>query len=517
MGDSLMKQSGLGKLLRQARMFFEEYRFGLWGSLICGLLAYGYAFTNKLVNLDELQYLFGKGATLESGRWGLVLSSWIFPDYSMPWVYGVMSLLIITAAICVCLHTFRIRTPLLQFLVAGTMITFPSMAATVTYTFTISAYAVSLFLAIMPVYLLSLGGWKRWLMALACCVVSVSIYQAYIAVTASLLILLLIQKVLANASSEKDIFVLGLGFVLFLVASLGIYWLSTKLVWAVTGASAGSYASSALSLNRLDILRNVKNAYASSFRILWSGFYGLIATPVSRFVHLFCGAVLVLEALLWIRCNQKIHRIALLIFLALLLPLSMNCMFLFVYDIMIHSLVMYAFVGLYILTAIVLEQTQFLVSSAGWDRIRKWCCDLVLVGMAVVIAGNVYFANKGYLNLHMQYESSHSFATTVIASLQNTPGFRADSKVAIVGAYDKPQSVDAAFSYLEGIYGLEGINPNTYSFANFFEYYCGVELNFATNEEKNAVRATEAFAQMPVFPGNGSIQEIEGIFVVRLS
>lgn len=340
MNQGLLSNSGFEKWITQSRGFFWKYRFAVLGALACGMLAYGYAFTNKLVNLDELMYLFGKGATLESGRWGLVLSSWIFPDFSMPWIYGVVSLVIITAAICLCLHTFQIENGLLQFLVAGAMITFPSLAATMTYTFTISAYAVSLYLAILPVYLISRGGWKRVLLALVCSVVSVSIYQAYIAVTASLLILLLIRKTLANEESEKKLFVTGLGYVLFLAASLGFYWLSAQLVWRITGTTAGSYADSALTMNRLDVLRNLKNAYASSFRILVSGFYGIIATPAARISHWLCAGILAVEVLLWMKKNPNPRRFALLVFLAALLPVSMNCMFLFVNDIMIHSLVM---------------------------------------------------------------------------------------------------------------------------------------------------------------------------------
>lgn len=518
MTQGILAQSYCETWLRRLRAFFWEYRFAALGALLCGLLAYTYAFTNKLVNLDDLFYLFGKGATLESGRWGLVLSSWIFPDYSMPWIYGMISLLLITAGICLCIHMFQIRDKLLQFLVAGAMITFPSLAAAVSYTFTISAYAVSLLLAIGAAYLLSRGGTKNTLAALACCVVSVSIYQAYIAVTSSLLILCLIQGVLQNKHSEKKLLLTGLGYVLFLVASLGIYWLSIKLIWQITGTTAGSYANSALSLNRMDILRNIKNAYASSFRILVSGFYGIIATPVSKVSHWLCGGILALEALLWMKRNPKPVRIALLVFLAGLLPLSMNCMFLFVYDIMIHALVMYAFVSLYLLTAIVLEQTQFLLlSQKNWNRLRKWCFDAVLLGMAVVIAGNIYFANKAYLNLHLQYESTHSFATSVLSSLQNTPNFCVDSRVAFVGEYAKPQSVEERYSYLTGIHGLEGITPNTYSIAQLFPYYCGVELNIVSGAEVQAAIGTEVFSEMPVYPGNGSIREINGIFVIRLS
>ena len=302
-----------------------------------------------------------------------------------------------------------------------------------------------------------------------------------------------------------------------LAAGLGTYWLTAKLLWALPGVEIGSYADSALDMNQMNILRNIKNAYASTFRIFWSGFYGLIATPASRMAHLCCGALIAVEAILWMKRTNKM-RIIFLLFLGALLPLSMNCMFLFVNDIMIHSLVMYGFTAVYLLAAILLENGQHLhPSQKCWSALRKWGHELIIWAMAIIIAGNIWFANKGYLNLHLQYESTQSFAVTVIGALQNTPGFERDSKVAIIGKHQRPQSMDDAFSYLEGIHGLEGIDPNTYSIASLFEYYNGMKLNFASGEEIAAVCATEEFTEMTAFPGYGSVREIQGIFVIKLS
>ena len=523
MNHSLLSETTLEQWYSRCAAFFREYRYAFGGALLCGLLAYTYAFTNKLVNLDDLYYLFGKGATLESGRWGLVLLSLVFPDYSMPWVYGILSLLLISFGIVLCIHMFSIQNKALQFLVAGLMVTFPAMAATFSYTFTISSYAVSFVTAILPAYLLypkegkRIDG-KRAALALMSSVFSVSIYQAYIAITASLLILILIQRILTGKETEKQLFFTGLGYVVFLALSLGLYWLSAKVVWSITGTHVGSYADAALTFDRTAILRNVKNAYACTFRIFVSGFYELIATPVAKAAHLFCGALAVVEALIWMGQKRNPARIALLIFVTAMLPLTMNCMFLFVNDIMIHSLVMYAFTSVYLLTAILLETCQnIFLGKSLWNRLRKRGYEALLWAMALIIAGNIYFANKGYLNLHLQYESTQSFASTVIAALQNTPGFEKDSKVAILGTYKKPQSMYDAFGYLEGIHGLEGIAPYTYSIAKLFEYYNGIQLNFASGEDLSGVYSSEAFANMPPFPGNGSVQQINGVFVVRLS
>lgn len=48
------------------KKLMSEYRLPFLCGLLFGLAAYMYAITNKFVNPDELEYLFCKGATLDS-------------------------------------------------------------------------------------------------------------------------------------------------------------------------------------------------------------------------------------------------------------------------------------------------------------------------------------------------------------------------------------------------------------------------------------------------------------------
>ena len=88
---------------------WRENRLPFLSGLLAGLAAHGYAFGNKLLNHDEIESLFGKGATVTSGRWGLELVKLLFPDWSMPWIYGILSLLLISAAACLMLRVLDIR------------------------------------------------------------------------------------------------------------------------------------------------------------------------------------------------------------------------------------------------------------------------------------------------------------------------------------------------------------------------------------------------------------------------
>ena len=81
-------------------------------------MAYAFAFLNKLPNHDDVVYLFGKGATTDSGWWGIELLRLVIPDYSLPWLHGIVSLVFLAAAICMMLDLFRFQNVLTKLLLS---------------------------------------------------------------------------------------------------------------------------------------------------------------------------------------------------------------------------------------------------------------------------------------------------------------------------------------------------------------------------------------------------------------
>ena len=228
--------------LAQTAAFFRRYLTACFSAAVFGLLAYGFAMTNKLINHDEAHSLFIKGTTVPSGRWGLGFLDTLFPNYSMPWIYGLLTVVFIAAGACILARVFRIENRLLQGLLGGTLVVFPSLIGLFGYMFTSCSFALSFLLAIVSVALVQSG--QKWclLPAAGCLVFSLSIYQSYISLAAGLLVVLLIREVLlgtdAGAVLKKGIF-----YVLFLVGCLLAYYLGTQAVFLLTGTEMGGYAA----------------------------------------------------------------------------------------------------------------------------------------------------------------------------------------------------------------------------------------------------------------------------------
>lgn len=496
-----------------------ENKVPLLSSAIVGMLAYGFAFTNKLVNHDEVFTLFFKGGTLSLGRWGLGLLDCVFPNYSMPWIYGVITIVLMAVSVSVIVHIFSIRSKLLQVLLAGCVVTFPSLIGTVSYMFTVSSYAVSFLLAVLAVWFLEKEPKKYFLPALVCMIASLSIYQAYIAVAASMLVLLLIRKLLQG---EDVAAVVRRGFVFlgFLVVSLGLYYLATLLVNRVTGSRFNGYADGSLSFSLAAIPSGIADAYTTFFRYLSEGFRGLIPTAFSRWVHYLCFGATAVLLVLW-GLSQKgtqMGRFLLLAALIAVLPLAINCMHLFTTADAVHTLVLYGFVAVYLLFAVVAEAALPLVLPGRICGLcRRIALNAVTLGLTLIIIVNIYIANESYLNLSLRYENAYGFYTSLIADIKMMPEFDKDSKLAVIGTFREPNFYYEKFSFSDDITGIDGFLPDSYSKDKFLEYYLGFPIEFATEEEMAAIIAAAEYAQMPVYPYYGSMQWFDNILVVKLS
>ena len=134
----------------------KEYLLPIISALAAGLAAYLFVFTNKLLNLDEIAGLFAKGESVSSGRWALALTSFIFPDVSMPWINGILALLMLTASACLTIRIFEVKSSVFRLLLPALIVVFPSQIVTFAYMFTCAPYALAVLLAVCSVYMLSL-------------------------------------------------------------------------------------------------------------------------------------------------------------------------------------------------------------------------------------------------------------------------------------------------------------------------------------------------------------------------
>lgn len=498
---------------------FRIWRIPLLASLLWGFLAYTFAFTNKLVNHDEVSQLFSKGATVTSGRWGLGLLDMVFPNVSMPWIYGVLTILFIGIAICLILDLFSIRNRIIQVLLAGCIMVFPSLIGILGYMFTSSSYGLSFLLAVLAVWLFCRPCKWAWIPAFCCMVGSVSIYQSYIAIAASLLVLMLIRMLLVG---EDPLAVLkkGIGYVLFLIVSLGGYYLATQAILKITGVEFNNYASDSISFSLSYLLEGIRLAYVNFLRFFYWAHHRLMPTSLSRKLHFLLFVAIAVLLLLWL-CRQKkpfAARLLLLLVLIGILPLAINCMYLITTEGSIHTLVLYSFTAVYILAAVLADLwMQEYVSTKPAECIRRLTLDAIAVILALIVCINVYVANTAYLTMHLRYENAYAFYTSLTAQIRQQPDFREGTRIAVIGNWQSPDFYYSRLEFTDYLMGVKGFLPSDYSAPYFMEYYIGFPAEFVSDEEAEAIRTTEEFRNMSTYPYYGSMELIDDVIVVKLS
>lgn len=486
--------------------FAEEYKLPFFFGVACFLAAHMAAVTNKFVNPDELEYLFQKGATLDSGRWALALTSFILPDVSMPWIYGVISAVLLSLACCVIIRTFAIKSRILQVLLTAVIVTFPAETLTLTYIFTSAPYALAFLLFCLSVYVLTRGKRSGYIISALLFCFACAVYQAYLSLAASLFVAYIIQRLLNGEWTAKEGISFGLKCLAVMIAGLVVYFLMNKLTLAATGTEYNEYANDTLNadLSLNGLVFSLKSTYLSFFYYFRYKYLQYIPTKAAMLANYALFALVGCMTVLKIRRAQNwCQRLLTLLFLAIL-PIAINCL-LFVSK--PHSLMFYSFITMYVLAAFVLDAERERARKISWHDVGALC-------LALVILCNINYSNKIFLKQKLVYEQSYSFYSTLLSRIKMLPDFSDDDKIALLGTGSE-QIYPISEIETKNLISVGDELVSVYSRDKLLKYYLGTSLEVIDETELTPSQLDAALA-MPRYPANGAIAKNNGVILVRL-
>ena len=495
------------KAAEQILKKITEYKAPILTSWAVSFLAYTFMFTNKIPNWDDMQFLFGKGYTLTSGRWGLDLMSYVLPDYSIPWFNGILTIFLLTISVCFLLRMFRINTPILQCAAAGLILVFPSEIGTFFYMFTSPSYAVAFLSAVLSVYFFLGKTIREKIISLALGCLSLSIYQAYASVMVSLFVLLVIQSLLEGQETIKKVLISGIKYILFLCIIAVFYWGILQILLKLNGLGLNAWAVRATETES-SFTDRVLHAWKTVLSILLLKSYGIETTEASRIVHLIISLLAGILAIDLFIKRKDWSRLLLFLFLAtVILPISINCTTVLIGDEGVHALTFYGFVSIYLLIILVIEISP----ERRFVGITK---DLFVLASVLIIISNIYTANKVYLKQYLSYENAVSFYQSILSWIQETPGFDENCQLVILGSIEEDSQYLDFFGQ-DVIYGTNGFKGEAIS-DEFFRYYLGSDIPFADEAAKKRVSEMSVVKEMKSYPYYGYVQKIEDYIVVKI-
>ncbi len=181
----------------------EPEGLAIWATFLFGFVVHLFSITNIIHNYDDVAVAIqGYGTGLTSGRWVLSLLGDFFLNHFGLWNVSYLNslaflLLVALSASCV-VRTFRINNKMSAILTGMLLICFPTATSTLFFKYTVAFYGLAIFLSVVTVYFADRGKMGWIILSGLCTAVSLGIYQAYLPVTISLMILLLLVCILRD-------------------------------------------------------------------------------------------------------------------------------------------------------------------------------------------------------------------------------------------------------------------------------------------------------------------------------
>ena len=324
----------------------KEWKTAFLATFIMGLLIHMPMMLRDIPNHDGLDSIYFDQNMITSGRWFLTVACGISSYFSLPWLIGLLALLYLALTSAALVEFLEVKKTTAIILISGLLVSFPAIASTFAYVFTMDGYMMALLLAVLSVVLTKKYrfGFVAGAVCLAC---SMGIYQAYLPFA----VLLCIYGVLMIAMDKENLkekIVKSLRYLFMGIAGAAGYYIILQILLKVQGKELASYQgiSGLENVERIGLLEIFVKMYrdfvAFSLKgnVLINNVFSLVAVCGLVFIAIVTAVVLIVRNAWW----KKAWFYVLLVLLAVGLPISTNIILLVSPDVTYHVLMRYQWV-----------------------------------------------------------------------------------------------------------------------------------------------------------------------------
>ncbi|WP_276950455.1 glucosyltransferase domain-containing protein [Acetatifactor muris] len=427
----------------------------------------------------------------------------------------ILLLVITSIAGVLILDLFAIENKVLGILSVMVLSANPIICATLAYSYTAVNYSLAFLFSVFSVF--CIYRWHKVMGVLAggvCIAISMSSYQAYISVTCLLILMLLIKMLLLNAD-KKNILGFLVKSTVSIIAGGIIYFILTQLLLARFNTKLSSYKGvSGVSLKNiiLNFPQNIRQCYRNCTYFFSSHHMFLNLHEMFRVVLicLICMTVfcIIYQFLIILRKNWRYA--ALFLLCIALIPIAASAITLIVPGSNSRLMSMSMIVCIILLSVLVPVKGKL-----SFFAKRGYC--LFLLAFLWV---NILSVTNEQLALKEGKTASAGLAEAVLGELVTGGYLEEDYTVALIGG-GPANPLFARREAWSKVWGEDRFGDSWQNNNEFWRYlfreYCGIQLHFCTNGQYNELCEKEEVMNMSEFPQKGSIIEVDGITVVKIS
>lgn len=497
-------------------------RRSLLYTFLLGLFAHGFLLVNLSISHDAVfdfydafeahQHQIGLGRILEPLYRELTASGLL-----MPWSLGIVAFFWLGCAVFLVCKLFHLSKRMEVLLTAGIMAVNISVTAiAAAYTPWLAADMFALLLAASGVYFWRLYAKQRQMKYLIygmiAIVISLSVYQCYLAVTVVLMILLSIQNLIKREGAVR-VFRDGCAGIGMIAVGGIVYYVCMKLVCSLVATPlAEGYYDSVTNLwdNQESVVQRLiccLKEEATHFFAADENIYPYQAIWIVNILILVVCVCLVVRLVRQKGGELEKREWLLLVLLTAVLPFAAYMMRLL--NPHVHDLMVYSVWLLYLIPFLLLKWTS------GKEAPDRKFYGAIVVLLSFIVFSYIQTDNAVYVKKEVESEATLSLMTEVMTEVDRTQGYvPGETAVTFVGDISEVLQEIPGTGRVKGVSGCNKSTAITYK-ETYQAYFDHVMLrNVKVVMDGTTVKESEV-VQMPSYPQKGYVQMVDQVVVVK--
>ncbi len=545
----------------------KRLKCSLISSIIICMIAHGYSYFNEYFARDRFMFFnhksriwnvynakYSSGTSIVSERWLLMLLPHPMHGGHLPWLNGILTMLIFGVAVYLICRVLDISSSVGIF--ASAVLTATNYSVICGHFYESATVSIALLMACISAWFWYRDDFHvilRIIGSSAFFCFSLSYYGGYTSVAPSLVILSLFYATLhllheADTSTSdtahcKHMVLRGLEYIASMVIGTAIEYLIIRVSMYVQSAQIQDYGGKTALVEGTsagDFISNIILAYKQGVKwsvfgeplmLRWMGIAIVISMAVILFIYVIRG----------IRHSAVLY--VLLGFLAIVYPLSAGLIYVLSFN-NVHHLMMFTAVIIYIGHVRMLElyfstcdhtdriTEEKMTSNRIWTVLGNISEFVLSVVFLVFTCRSILISNMSYLRIQTESQRAQTIAMNVMEHIEHCEGFTGNENVVFYGfvinneylnhsIYEDSETLDildgvpfvdkSGVSAIRHPYDLVEIIDEIYTPNMYMEYYVDNDSGFFTENEVQEIK------DMPVFPADGSVRKFDDEIVVKFT